>query len=112
MATTEELIDTLSKGDMVQASNAFTDLMQSRVQNALDDRKVEIGQQMHLSPEEIEQMHAEEDEEELEEVDTEEEEDDDDAMDTAFMQDSSSEDGGDANSAGPPAAVPGAYVCV
>ena len=74
MATTEELIDTLSKGDMVQASNAFTDLMQSRVQNALDDRKVEIGQQMHLSPEEIEQIHAEEDEEELEEVDTEEDE--------------------------------------
>lgn len=79
MATTEELIDTLSKGDMVQASNAFTDLMQSRVQNALDDRKVEIGQQMHLSPEEIEQMHAEEDEEELEEVDTEEDESEDDS---------------------------------
>lgn len=79
MATTEELIDTLSKGDMVQASNAFTDLMQSRVQNALDDRKVEIGQQMHLSPEEIEQIHAEEDEEELEEVDTEEDESEDDS---------------------------------
>jgi hypothetical protein len=79
MTTTEELIDTLSKGDMVQASNAFTDLMQSRVQNALDDRKVEIGQQMHLSPEEIEQMHAEEDEEELEEVDTEEDESEDDS---------------------------------
>ena len=81
MATTEELIDTLSKGDMVQASNAFTDLMQSRVQNALDDRKVEIGQQMHLSPEEIEQMHAEEDEdeEEVEEVDTEEDESEDDS---------------------------------
>ena len=68
MATTEELIDTLSKGDMVQASNAFTDLMQSRVQNALDDRKVEIGQQMHLSPEEIEQIHAEEDEDDSEET--------------------------------------------
>jgi len=71
MATTEELIDTLSKGDMVQAGQAFTDLMNAKVQDSLNDRKVELGQQMHLSPEEIEAMNAEAepDEDELEDED-------------------------------------------
>jgi hypothetical protein len=74
MATTEELIDTLSKGDMVQAGQAFTDLMNAKVQDSLNDRKVELGQQMHLSPEEIEAMNAEAepDEEELEDEDEDE----------------------------------------
>lgn len=85
MTTTEELIDTLSKGDMVQASNAFTDLMQSRVQNALDDRKVELGQQMHLSPEEIDQLHDEDEEEELE--DTEDETEDEDETEEEELED-------------------------
>lgn len=68
MATTEELIDTLSQGNMVQAGQAFTDLMNAKVQDSLNDRKVELGQQMHLSPEEIEAMNAEAepDEEDLE----------------------------------------------
>ena len=76
MATTEELIDTLSKGDMVQAGQAFTDLMNAKVQDSLNDRKVELGQQMHLSPEEIEAMNAEAepDEDELEDEDETEEE--------------------------------------
>ena len=76
MATTEELIDTLSKGDMVQAGQAFTDLMNAKVQDSLNDRKVELGQQMHLSPEEIEAMNAEAepDEEDLEDEDEDEEE--------------------------------------
>lgn len=71
MPTTEELIDTLSKGDMVQAGQAFTDLMNAKVQDSLNDRKVELGQQMHLSPEEIEAMNAEAepDEDELEDED-------------------------------------------
>ena len=74
MATTEEVIDTLSKGDMVQAGQAFTDLMNAKVQDSLNDRKVELGQQMHLSPEEIEAMNAEAepDEEDLEDEDEEE----------------------------------------
>ena len=76
MATTEELIDTLSKGDMVQAGQAFTHLMNAKVQDSLNDRKVELGQQMHLSPEEIEAMNAEAepDEEDLEDEDEDEEE--------------------------------------
>jgi hypothetical protein len=71
MATTEELIDTLGKGDMVQAGQAFTDLMNAKVQDSLNDRKIELGQQLHLSPEEIEAMNAEVeyDEEELEDED-------------------------------------------
>mgnify|MGYP005644972125 CR=1 FL=1 len=79
MPTTEELIDTLSKGNMVQAGQAFTDLMNAKVQDSLNDRKVELGQQMHLSPEEIEAMNAEAepDEEELEDEDDAEEDSED-----------------------------------
>lgn len=74
MATTEELIDTLGKGDMVQAGQAFTDLMNAKVQDSLNDRKIELGQQLHLSPEEIEAMNnVEPDEEELEDEDETEE---------------------------------------
>lgn len=74
MATTEELIDTLGKGDMVQAGQAFTDLMNAKVQDSLNDRKIELGQQLHLSPEEIEAMNSvEPDEEELEDEDETEE---------------------------------------
>lgn len=75
MATTEELIDTLSQGNMVQAGQAFTDLMNAKVQDSLNDRKVELGQQMHLSPEEIEAMNAEAEpnEEDLEDEDENEE---------------------------------------
>jgi hypothetical protein len=85
MATTEELIDTLGKGDMVQAGQAFTDLMNAKVQDSLNDRKIELGQQLHLSPEEIEAMNAEvepdedelEDEDEFDEDELEEVEDED-----------------------------------
>ncbi len=79
MATTEELIDTLGKGDMVQAGQAFTDLMNAKVQDSLNDRKIELGQQLHLSPEEIEAMNAEAepDEEELEDEDETEEDSED-----------------------------------
>tara|TARA_B110000483_G_scaffold238287_1_gene314621 strand:+ start:732 stop:1037 length:306 start_codon:yes stop_codon:yes gene_type:complete len=77
MTTTEELIDTLGKGDMVKAGQAFTDLMNAKVQDSLNDRKIELGQQLHLSPEEIEAMNdVEPDEDELEdetEEDSEEE---------------------------------------
>ena len=61
---------------MVQAGQAFTDLMNAKVQDSLNDRKVELGQQMHLSPEEIEAMNAEAepDEDELEDEDETEEE--------------------------------------
>jgi len=79
MATTEELINTLGKGDMVQAGQAFTDLMNAKVQDSLNDRKIELGQQLHLSPEEIEAMNAEAepDEEELEDEDDAEEDSED-----------------------------------
>ena len=93
MATTEELIDTLSKGDMVQAGQAFTDLMNAKVQDSLNDRKVELGQQMHLSPEEIEAMNAEAepDEEELEDEDETEEESEEEAEEDEDIQPDSTE---------------------
>jgi hypothetical protein len=45
--------------------------MNAKVQDSLNDRKIELGQQLHLSPEEIEAMNAEveSDEEELEDED-------------------------------------------
>jgi hypothetical protein len=89
MDTTEELIDTLSKGDMVQAGQAFTDLMNAKVQDSLNDRKVELGQQMHLSPEEIEAMNAEAepDEDELEDEDETEEESEEEAEEEEVEED-------------------------
>jgi len=89
MATTEEFIDTLSKGDMVQAGQAFTDLMNAKVQDSLNDRKVELGQQMHLSPEEIEAMNAEAepDEDELEDEDETEEESEEEAEEEEVEED-------------------------
>ena len=89
MATTEELIDTLSKGDIVQAGQAFTDLMNAKVQDSLNDRKVELGQQMHLSPEEIEAMNAEAepDEDELEDEDETEEESEEEAEEEEVEED-------------------------
>jgi len=75
MTTTEELIDTLGKGDMVKAGQAFTDLMNAKVQDNLNDRKIELGQQLHLSPEEIEAMNDVEPDEDEDEDEDETEED-------------------------------------
>ena len=74
---------------MVQAGQAFTDLMNAKVQDSLNDRKVELGQQMHLSPEEIEAMNAEAepDEEELEDEDETEEESEEEAEEEEVEED-------------------------
>jgi len=95
MVDTQELIDKISSGSMADASKAFTELMGAKVQDALDDRKVELGQFMNLSPEEVEDIKAqeadledddfedddleasEEDEEDSDEVEEEDEEDED-----------------------------------
>jgi hypothetical protein len=95
MVDTQELIDKISSGNMADASKAFTELMGAKVQDALDDRKVELGQFMNLSPEEVEEIKAqeadledddfedddleasEEDEEDSDEVEEEDEEDED-----------------------------------
>lgn len=86
MVDTQELIDKISAGDMADASRAFSELMGSKVQDALDDRKVELGAFMALSPEEREEIKAQEaelndedfedlDDEDLDEVEDEEDED-------------------------------------
>tara|TARA_B100000683_G_scaffold48023_1_gene45094 strand:- start:3151 stop:3483 length:333 start_codon:yes stop_codon:yes gene_type:complete len=79
MVDTQELIDKINAGDMADAGRAFTELMGSKVQDALDDRKVELGNQMHLTPEELEELEAaelnDEDFEEDEDLDLEDEED-------------------------------------
>ena len=74
---------------MVQAGQAFTDLMNAKVQDSLNDRKVELGQQMHLSPEEIEAMNAEAepDEDELEDEDETEEESEEEAEEEEVEED-------------------------
>ena len=88
---TQELIGKIESGDMADAGKAFSELMNAKVQAALDDRKVELGNQMHLSPEEKEELEAQaelededfedddlEDEDEDEESEDETEEDDED----------------------------------
>lgn len=71
---TQELIGKIENGDMADAGKAFTDLMNQKVQAALDDRKVELGNQMHLSPEELEELEKDS-QAELEDEDFEEDED-------------------------------------
>jgi len=78
---TQELIGKIENGDMADAGKAFSELMNQKVQSALDDRKVELGNQMHLSPEELEELEnevqAELEDEDFEEDDLEEDEDED-----------------------------------
>ena len=81
---TQELIGKIENGDMADAGKAFSELMNQKVQSALDDRKVELGNQMHLSPEELEELEketqAELEDEDFEEDDLEEGEDEDDEL--------------------------------
>lgn len=75
MVDTQELIDKISSGDMADAGKAFQELMGSKVQDALDDRKVELGNLMHLSPEEVEELQTAELEDEDFEDDLDDEDD-------------------------------------
>ena len=75
---TQELIGKIESGDMADAGKAFSELMNAKVQAALDDRKVELGNQMHMSPEEKEELEAqaELDDEDFEDEDLEDEDED------------------------------------
>ena len=81
---TQELIGKIENGDMADAGRAFSELMNQKVQSALDDRKVELGNQMHLSPEELEELEknnqAELEDEDFEEDEDEASEEDDDEL--------------------------------
>ena len=54
MPTVSDLINDLGAGEMAKASTTFADLMKDKVNDALDDRKIELGRLMTMSPEEIE----------------------------------------------------------
>jgi hypothetical protein len=43
-ATTNDLINSIATGNMVDAKNAFTSIMQSRIDDALESEKVRVGQ--------------------------------------------------------------------
>lgn len=43
---TTSILDALKDNDKVAASNAFTDIMQAKINAALDDKKIEIAQSM------------------------------------------------------------------
>lgn len=69
MSNINDLISALSGQDMVQANNVFGSLMQDKINDALDDRKVQIAQSMMgINPDE-----EFEDEEEYEEVEEDDE---------------------------------------
>ena len=82
---TQELIGKIQNGDMADAGKAFSELMNQKVQSALDDRKVELGNHMHLSPEELEELEKETqvelEDDDFEEDDLEEDEDEDEDSD-------------------------------
>ena len=63
MSDINALISALSGKDMVQANSAFSSLMQNKLNDAIDDRKVQIAQSMMgVNPDE----EYEDEEEELE----------------------------------------------
>lgn len=91
---TQELIGKIESGDMADAGNAFSELMNAKVQAALDDRKVELGNQMHLSPEDKEELEAqaELDDEDFEDEDLEDEDEDEESEDETEEDDEEDED--------------------
>ncbi len=91
---TQELIGKIESGDMADAGKAFSELMNAKVQAALDDRKVELGNQMHLSPEEKEELEAqaELDDEDFEDDDLEDEDEDEESEDETEEDDEEDED--------------------
>jgi len=95
MVDTQELIDKISSGNMADASKAFTELMGAKVQDALDDRKVELGQFMNLSPEEVEEIKAQEadlEDDDFEDDDLEDSEEDEDEEDSDEVEEEDEED--------------------
>ena len=42
----KDLINALSSGDNVAASNVFNGVMADRINSAMDDKKIELGQSM------------------------------------------------------------------
>jgi hypothetical protein len=44
--TTNDLINSIATGNMADAKNAFTSIMQSRIDDALEGEKVRVGQSM------------------------------------------------------------------
>jgi hypothetical protein len=75
---TKDLISALNSGDNVEASNAFTSIMADRINSAMDDKKVQLGQAMMSGEEEQIEMdfESEEEVEENEDVLTDQESDD------------------------------------
>ena len=71
------------------------ELMGAKVQDALDDRKVELGQFMNLSPEEIEEIKAQEadlEDDDFEDDDLEDSEEDEEDSDEVEEEDEEDED--------------------
>ena len=45
--STHELVDNVIKGDNVGASNIFNQIMASKLQNAIDNRKIEVSSSIY-----------------------------------------------------------------
>lgn len=59
----KDLINALSSGDNVAASNVFNGVMADRINSAMDDKKIELGQSMMGGQVDVEEDPVEEVEE-------------------------------------------------
>jgi hypothetical protein len=60
---TKDLINALNLGNNVEASDVFSSLMADKINSAMDDRKVQLGQAMMSGEEEQIEMDFESEEE-------------------------------------------------
>ena len=60
---TKDLINALNSGNNVEAGNVFSSLMADKINSAMDDRKVQLGQSMMSGEEEQVEMDFESEEE-------------------------------------------------
>lgn len=60
---TKDLINALNSGNNVEAGNVFNSLMADKINSAMDDRKVQLGQSMMSGEEEQVEMDFESEEE-------------------------------------------------
>jgi hypothetical protein len=68
MSNVNELIGALSNGDMVKANSVFGDLMGSKINDALDDAKIQMAQSMLGVEEDQEKVEYEEETEDEDEL--------------------------------------------
>lgn len=58
--STRDLVDALVSGDSIAIETAFNNVMSDKVSSALDDYRVQVAQNMFMTPQEVEEVNSEE----------------------------------------------------